>query len=189
LRLFLALIANSEHIAKLISEENNNEALYSILAILKGPNIPNTKFSPKITFFALTIMRALMQSSALPKIFFIDDPQSLDAVLSHLRSSATLSEQTEVCIYSFLTQVIKDEPDYKRIIGKKLMPLCHQRLALQTGQIIFQSEQAEMKFFTMLSVLIKRCKENIYLARGDMKDRMFKYMSMIARDQRVKAKI
>jgi len=54
------LIANSETIAKLITEENRNEAIYSLLAILKGPNIPNTSFSTRITFFALTIMRALI---------------------------------------------------------------------------------------------------------------------------------
>ena len=53
LRLFLALIANSEQIGKQISEENNNEAIHSILKIIKGPDIPMTSFSLKITFFAI----------------------------------------------------------------------------------------------------------------------------------------
>jgi hypothetical protein len=60
LRLLLALIANSEPISKLVCEENHNEALYSLLSILKGPAIPCTSFSLKLTFFSLTILRALI---------------------------------------------------------------------------------------------------------------------------------
>lgn len=80
----------------------------SLLNILKGPSIPNTHFSNKITFFALTIMRALMHYSSLPKILFIEDLQAVLAVLNVLKLP-DLNEQTEVCIYSFVTSVIKDE--------------------------------------------------------------------------------
>jgi hypothetical protein len=71
LRLFFALIADSEQTGKQISEENDNEAIYSLLNIIKGPNIPNTKFSTKITFFALNILRALIKYSMTPKMLFV----------------------------------------------------------------------------------------------------------------------
>jgi hypothetical protein len=87
LRLFLALIAKSESITKIIIEENNNEAIRALLSILKGPSIPNTKFSYRITFFALTIMRALMNSSSIPKVLFIEDTQATSAVLNILKDS------------------------------------------------------------------------------------------------------
>ena len=42
LRLLFALITNSEPIGKLVAEENSNEAVHSLLAIIKGPEIPGT---------------------------------------------------------------------------------------------------------------------------------------------------
>ena len=65
------MIADSEQTGKQISEENDNEAIYSLLNIIKGPNIPNTNFSTKITFFALNIMRALIKYSMTPKMLFV----------------------------------------------------------------------------------------------------------------------
>ena len=150
--------------------------------ILKGPSIPNTHFSNKITFFALTIMRALMHYSSVPKILFIEDLHAISAVLDVLKQP-DLTEQTELCIYSFVTHLIKDEQDYKRIIGKKLIPICHAKLQMQTGRVIFSGESnCEQKFFKMLAILIKRCNENISMARGDMKDRMFRYRNMGTKD-------
>jgi len=60
LRLLLALIVDSDAIGRLICNENDHEAIISLLDILIGPGIPKTRFSIKITFFALTIMRALI---------------------------------------------------------------------------------------------------------------------------------
>ena len=157
--------------------------------ILKGPSIPNTHFSNKITFFALTIMRALMHYSSVPKILFIEDLHAISSVLDVLKQP-DLTEQTEVCIYSFVTSLIKDEQDYKRIIGKKLIPICHAKLQLQTGRAAFSGESnCEQKFFKMLAILIKRCSENISMAKGDMKDRMFRYRNMGTKDQWVRGKI
>lgn len=53
LRLLLALISKSESIGKQICQENNSEAVHSLLRIIIGPDIPMTIFSIKITFFAL----------------------------------------------------------------------------------------------------------------------------------------
>ena len=87
LRLFLALIANSESIGKQICEENNNEALTSLLRILKGPSptIPMTHFSLKITFFALTIYRALISYSINAKSLLVDDKKALEAILTLIK--------------------------------------------------------------------------------------------------------
>ena len=192
LRLLLALIANSEPIGKLICEENDNEAIYSLLNILKGPSIPNTRFSIKITFFALTIMRALIRHSMTPKMLFVRDHAALDSILSHIKpdagKGAPINEQTEVCIYSFFLQVIREEAEYKRIIGKKLIPLCSKRLA-KAAEIPFTSSACEAKFFKMLGVLIKKCKDNIYLVRGGMKDRLQQYKNSLAKDPKLKKKI
>jgi len=171
----------------MIIEENNNESVKSLLNILKGPSIPNTHFSNKITFFALTIMRALMHYSALPKILFMEDHAAISAVLNVLKQT-DLTEQTELCIYSFVTSLIKDEQDYKRIIGKKLLSICHAKLQIQTGREVLNSN-CEQKFFKMLAILLKRCNENINMMKGDMKDRMFRYRNMATKDQWVRNKI
>jgi hypothetical protein len=71
LLLLLALIADSEPIAKTISEQNNCEAVLSLFSIIRGPTIPDTQFSSRITFTALTILRALSQSSTLPKVLLL----------------------------------------------------------------------------------------------------------------------
>ena len=45
-----------------------------------------------------------------------------------------------------------------------------------------------MKFFKMISVLVKGCKDNIFIVRG-MKDKMTTYLSQHAKDARIKNKI
>ncbi len=134
-------------------------------------------------------MRALMHYSSLPKILFIEDQQAVSAVLNVLKQP-DLNEQTEVCIYSFVTSLIKDEQDYKRIIGKKLISICHNKLQMQTGREVFSGNGiCEQKFFKMLAILLKRCSENINMAKGDMKDRLFRYRNMGTKDQWVRGKI
>jgi hypothetical protein len=77
---------------------------------------------------------------------------------------------------------VRDEADYKRIVGKQVIPVCHRRL-LKAEPIKNQA-----KFFKLIAVLIKRCKENINLARGQMKDTMVGYMKQV-RDQEVLHKL
>lgn len=56
-------------------------------------------------------------------------------------------------------------------------------MQMQTGRAIFSGEgNCEQKFFKMLGILIKRCSENINMAKGDMKDRMFRYRNMGTKD-------
>lgn len=84
--------------------------------------------------------------------------------------------------------MVREEAEYKRIIGKKLLPLCNQRLQ-SAKEVPFCSSQCELKFFKMLSVLIKKSKDNIILARGSLKENINRYMVGIAKDARLKNKI
>lgn len=92
----------------------------------------------------------------------------------------------EISVYSFLTQIVREETDYKRIIGKKLLPIANERLS-RTDENPLQS-QIELKFFKMLSVLTKNCKENIYIVKG-MKEKLTNYLSKEAKELRIKNKI
>jgi len=85
--------------------------------------------------------------------------------------------------------VIREEVDYKRILGRKLLPLIAHRLS-HIQAIPFQSAQCETKFVKMLSVLTKKCKENMYMVKGGpMRDSLQYYMQRVARDVRVKNKL
>ena len=97
-----------------------------------------------------------------------------------------INEQFESSIYSFLTQIIREESDYKRIIGKKLFPILNERL-IRNSEMPLQG-QIELKFFKMISVLVKNCKENIYVVKG-MKDKLTHYLSQEAKEIRIKNKI
>ena len=182
----LALIADSDPISKLICEENHSEAIYSLMNILKGPNIPNTKFSTRITFTALTILRALIKSSSTPKIILLqqDNQEALDSIIALIDpdNAHNLTDKLEVCTYSFITQLVRDEADYKRIVGKKVIPVCQRRL-LKAKDASQSSPEATIKFFKMISVLVKKCKDNIYLVRGGMKELMQTYMKRLSRSE------
>ena len=69
------------------------------------------------------------------------------------------------------------------------MPICHDKLQLQTGKQVFASGNVENKFFKMLHMLLKRCSDNINMAKGEMKDRLYKYKVMVSKDQGVVMKI
>jgi hypothetical protein len=53
LRLFFCLIARSETIGKQLADENNNEAIHSLLKIILGPSIADTKYSLDVTYFSI----------------------------------------------------------------------------------------------------------------------------------------
>jgi hypothetical protein len=84
----------------------------------------------------------------------------------------------EVSIYSFLTQLVREESDYKRIVGRKVLPVCNERLE-RIAEFKFSkvgdTSHCEIKFFKLMSVLIKKCKENNYLMRG-MKKTLNNYL-------------
>ena len=57
------------------------------------------------------------------------------------------------------------------------MPVCHRRLLKE------QPIKNQAKFFKLIGVLIKRCKDNIALARGQMKDTLLAYMKGVSNQE------
>lgn len=53
LKLILALINKNESTGKLIAEENDHEAVTSLLSIISGPEIPGITYSLKVTFYSI----------------------------------------------------------------------------------------------------------------------------------------
>ena len=80
----------------------------------------------------------------------------------------------ELSILAFLTQVCREETDYKRIVGKRSLPVLSERLN-NINEFPLQG-QIELKFFKMISVLTKGCKENIFTVKG-MKEKLTNYMN------------
>ena len=113
---------------------------------------------------------------------------AIDAVITLIKvdNLQNTNEKIELSIYSFLTQVVREESDYKRIIGKKVLPVCDERLGRLVDCAL--QENIEVKFFKMISVLIKNCKENIYIVKG-MKEKLTRYLSDYAKELRIKNKI
>ncbi len=61
---------------------------------------------------------------------FVENERTLEAIIDLIKvdNLQNINDQLEVSIYSFLTQVVREESDYKRIIGKKLLPILYERL-------------------------------------------------------------
>jgi hypothetical protein len=57
LRLILTLIGKSETFTKQIGEENQCESVKILLSILLGPGIRCTKFSIRVMYFVLLVLR------------------------------------------------------------------------------------------------------------------------------------
>mmetsp|Transcript_41226 Transcript_41226/g.30305 ORF Transcript_41226/g.30305 Transcript_41226/m.30305 type:complete len:88 (+) Transcript_41226:1116-1379(+) len=83
-----------------------------------------------ITFFAIQILRALIQYSITTKSMVVEDEAAIDAIASLIKveNLATVNDELENAIYSFFTQLVREESDYKRVIGKKLLPIINERL-------------------------------------------------------------
>ena len=113
-----------------MAEESKNEAIIHLLKIFQGPEIPMTNFSIKITFMALQIMRKLIQYSSKAKSMFIESNGAMDAIIKLIRTDniTYINELIEGSAYSFLTQVIREESDYKRILGKRVLSVLNERL-------------------------------------------------------------
>ena len=57
LRLIQVFIANSEQFTKNIAEEKDQEAVKSLLKILKGPGIGGENYSTRVYYFVIIILR------------------------------------------------------------------------------------------------------------------------------------
>ena len=63
LRLMQILMAKSEQHTKKICEDNDQEAVKSLLKILEGPGLKNTSYPTKIILFVLNILRQMIRHS------------------------------------------------------------------------------------------------------------------------------
>jgi c-di-AMP phosphodiesterase-like protein len=118
----------------------------------------------------------------------VENERTLEAIIDLIKvdNLQNINDQLEISIYSFITQVIREESDYKRIIGKRLLPILNERLYnIQDHPLV---GPCELKFFKMLSVLTKNCKENIYIVKS-MKEGLTKYSMQRNGEIRIKNKI
>jgi hypothetical protein len=72
LRLILTLIGKSEPFTKMIGEENHCESVKVLLAILLGPGLRCTKFSIRVIYFVLLVLRQLIKHSSAVKQLVMD---------------------------------------------------------------------------------------------------------------------
>mmetsp|Transcript_8002 Transcript_8002/g.7499 ORF Transcript_8002/g.7499 Transcript_8002/m.7499 type:complete len:132 (+) Transcript_8002:2096-2491(+) len=124
-----------------------------------------------ITFFAIQILRALIQYSTLAKSKIIEEDDAIDSIviLVKVENLGNINDELENAIYSFFTQLTREESDYKRIIGKKMLPVINERLENAQEHPFSKPggfTQTEVKFFKLVSVLIKNCKENIFIMKS-----------------------
>lgn len=120
LKLILALINKNESTGKLIAEENDHEAVHSLLSIISGPEIPGITYSLKVSFFSIQILRTLIQYSTEAKALFVEKESAVNALIAKIsvqQLQQESDETLEAAIYSFLQQVVREESDYKRVIG------------------------------------------------------------------------
>ncbi len=88
-----------------------------------------------ITYYAIQIMRELIKRSSKAKSKFIDSEKTIEAVVNivSVENYKELQEcfdpiAVEGAIYSFLTQCVREEMDYKRIVGKHALLRCKERI-------------------------------------------------------------
>lgn len=72
IRLILTLIGKSEPFTKLIGEENHCESVKVLLGILLGPGLRCTKFSIRVIYFVLLVLRQLIKHSSAVKQLVMD---------------------------------------------------------------------------------------------------------------------
>ena len=72
------------------------------------------------------------------------------------------TEQLEASAFSFMIQLARDDPECKRLLGKRVLPVCHRKLGgpLRNGA----------KLFKLIATLVKRCKDNISIVKGGMRE-------------------
>jgi len=74
-----------------------------------------------------------------------------------------MNDKLEKNIYSLLTQLVRDEIDYKRRVGKDLQ-MIHIMFKRINNQDSFPiDEEVELCMLTLMGILIRNCKENIRL--------------------------
>ena len=184
LRLILTLIGKSETFTKTLvaEEESRCESARIILKILLGPGLRCTKFTVRVHYFALLVLRQMIKHSAAVKQLILDRENvgSLEAVVSLVQPGQSESEAIQLCVYQFLQHLVAQETDSKRIIGKLMLKKVFwerikQQLKWQEEDEqalgLFDDEVAEEAFFRLLRCLTRNVIENAVVVKqmiGDM---------------------
>ena len=111
-----------------------------IKLIKEGPGISFCTFDKQVYFMAICLLRAFLQHSSSTKTLIMSDPsgesprypRSVVTVMMDWLKPKNLDEinpEIENAILSLLTQVVRDEMDYKKRIGANFMePIVNERL-------------------------------------------------------------
>ena len=101
LRLIQVFIAKSETFTKKICEENEQEAVKSLLNILHGPGLRNTSYSTQVSHRVLIILRQMIRFSVTAKATILERRDALEAIINKVKPEAlhTVAASLEICIY------------------------------------------------------------------------------------------
>jgi hypothetical protein len=142
LRLIMTLIAQkageTNQIGRTLAEENGNQLIKKLISLIKeGPNINYCHFTKQVYFMCISLLRAFIQHSVSTKQLIMNDrgsgkyPTAVKQViveLLHPRNLHLIDHNTENAILSLLTQIVRDEIEYKRVIGHMFIPQIGERL-------------------------------------------------------------
>lgn len=174
LRLILTLIGKSEAFTKTIAEENDCEFAKIILQILLGPGLRCTKFTAKVHYFVLLVLRQMIKHSPAVKQLVMNPlyVESLQAVISLVTPGALESETIQLCVYELLKHLVGQDTDNKRIIGKLMIEkVFWERIKQELLKVddedaaIFDDEKTEEAFFKLLEFLTRNVIENAILIK------------------------
>ena len=200
LRLMQILMAKSEQHTKKICEENDQEAVKSLLKILEGPGLKNTSFSTLIIRFVINILRMMIKHSFKAKSTIFKNKTEkeptksslsiiVDMVEPSLHKLALREHKTlEVCVYQFLGEFVMEENEYKRFVGGLMfLRIFHKRIKgiltereeeddLHDHSVPVLSGEVEEQFFKLISILTKNNPENAQHIKS-MKPDLVKYQT------------
>lgn len=133
LRLIMTLIASKvgeqNLIGRRLAEENDNQITKRLIKLIKeGPSINFCKFDKQVYFMAISLLRAFLQHSSDTKSLIMSDVKTEDrryprtviqVMMDYLqpKNLDDINSDIESAILSLLTQVVRDEMEYKKRVG------------------------------------------------------------------------
>ena len=103
LKLVLTIVNKSEIFSKSIEV-----AVKPLLQILNGPKLPCTRFSERVNYFVLLILRQMIKHNPKIKEIAMDQTDSLDAVITIVKDARS-DETVQHCVYQYLRQLVSED--------------------------------------------------------------------------------
>lgn len=143
LRLIMNLITQTDsesNLGRLITEANDYEIVLQLIKMIKfGPNIKHCFFSKQVIYMTISLLRSFIPFSTNVKPIIMNDKGQKSEIcdisvklriLNFLKPENIheINEEMENAILSVLTQIARDEPDYKVQIGKEFIKSAGGRL-------------------------------------------------------------